>query len=282
MRPALPGFACLALACGCAAAQPRSETPSPAPAPALAPSVPSAPPPAEIAQMLGEISAARLSATVARLAAFGTRHTLSDPESPTRGIGAARRHIEAEMEHVGPPLQVTMESHRLTPDGRRIPREVELVNVVAVLPGALPEAAGRRYYVVGHYDSRASDALDATSDAPGANDDASGAAVVLELARVMARHRYDATLVFLATAGEEQGLLGARKHVETARAEKIDIRGVLNNDIVGDPSPSPPADRRRIRVFSEGGLEDAGPSRELARFVAGVAAWHGLPVQPML
>src|SRR5262249_55871340 len=107
-------------------------------------------------------------------------------------------------------------------------------------------------------------------------------AVVLELARVMARHRYDATLVFLATAGEEQGLLGARKHVETARAEKIDIRGVLNNDIVGDPSPSPPADRRRARVFSGGGVADAAPWRGLARFIAGIAVWHGLPVQPQL
>src|SRR5262245_61651658 len=129
MRTAPLRFVGFALACGCAAASPRSETPSPAPAPAMASPISPAGPRSEVAAMLGEISPERLTDTVKRLAAFGTRHTLSDPESPTRGIGAARRFIAAEMERAGPPLRVSMESHHLTPDGRRIPREVELVNV---------------------------------------------------------------------------------------------------------------------------------------------------------
>jgi Zn-dependent M28 family amino/carboxypeptidase len=250
---------------------------------------------AEIDALLAGVSPERLDATVRRLAAFGTRHTLSRTDSDDRGIGAARRWIKAELEKV-PGLEVSFDSH-LVPPGPRVPRETEVVNVVAVLRGARPEAAGRLYAVAGHYDSRGSDVMDAEVDAPGANDDASGVAVVMELARVLSARRFDATLVFLATAGEEQGLLGAKAHAKAARAAGRDYRALLNLDIVGDPGRQPPGSRR-IRVFSEGippaatpedvkriaslAAENDSPSRQLARYVAETAAVHRTGVEPML
>ncbi len=244
---------------------------------------------------VGAVDAARAIGVVRKLTSFGTRHTLSDTASATRGIGAARRWLKEELER-STALQVSFDAHTLDADGARVPSAIELVNVVAVLPGAMPEARARRYYVVGHFDSRVNDVMDATSDAPGANDDASGVAVVLEAARVMASHRYDATLVFLATAGEEQGLYGAKLHAKAARAASLDVRAVLNDDIVGDPSgPSGARHTGAIRLFSEGipaaadvaeirklAAESDSPSRELARYVADVAAQHALAVQPTL
>jgi Zn-dependent M28 family amino/carboxypeptidase len=235
---------------------------------------------------------------VATLAGFGTRHTLSDTKSPTRGIGAARAWIAAELGRV-PGVQVALEAHVVPADGKRIPRETEIVDVVGVLPGAMPAAAGRRYYVVAHYDSRAADVMDAARDAPGANDDASGVAVVLELARVLAGQKLDATVVFLATAGEEQGLHGARAHARAAKEQHLDVRAVLNDDIVGDPSdPRGGRHDRAIRVFSGGippgatpeeiaeirklGAESDSPSRELARFVADVAREEHTEMEPRL
>lgn len=265
--------------------------------------VPQGPPPAQIEEMLREIDAERLRESVDALAAFGTRHTFSETESDVRGIGAARRWLRDRLAESaagagGERMTVELESHRVPPDGRRVPRPVEVVNVVAVLPGAMPEARDRRYYVVAHYDSRASDPLDAGSDAPGANDDASGTAVVLELARVMAPRSWDSTLVFLATAGEEQGLLGARAHAERAVREGWDVRAVLSNDIVGDPTaPSGHRYPERVRVFSEAlpadlsperlaelrrlGAENDSPSRELARYASRVAAHQRTGVRPM-
>ena len=281
---------------------------SPMPAAAPVSAVPTTPPPPEVAAMLAEVSPQHLQATLTQLVGFGTRHTLSDFTSETRGIGAARRWIRAEMERgaqasgrvEGRAMRVDFDVHVLPPDGKRIDREVEVVNVVAVLPGQLPVARERRYYVVGHYDSRVGDVMDRESDAPGANDDGSGTALVIELARVMARYEFDATLVFLATAGEEQGLLGARGHAEAARRAGLQISGVLSNDIVGDPGdPRGGADHRaQIRVFSEGlpvplgdkelaqarqvsALGEA-PSRQLARYVGEVAARQGLAVRPVL
>jgi Zn-dependent M28 family amino/carboxypeptidase len=234
--------------------------------------VPASPPPPEVTAILRDIDGGRMKADVARLAAFGTRHTLSDTVSETRGIGAARRWLEGELRRAGGgALQVALESHVVHPDGKRVPHDVDVVDVVATLPGASP----RRVYVVGHYDSRCTDAMDAACDAPGANDDASGVAVLLELARVLSRHRFDATVVLLATAGEEQGLLGAKEHAATLGG--VEVRGVLNDDIVGDPAGGDP---RVVRVFSKG--DDAAPSRQLARFVAETAAWEKLDVAPEL
>lgn len=265
--------------------------------------VPQGPPPAQVEEVLREVDAERLRESVDTLAGFGTRHTFSETESDVRGIGAARRWIRDRLEEAaagagGERMTVELESHRIEPDGRRVTRPVEVVNVVAVLPGAMAESRDRRYYVVGHYDSRASDPFDAESDAPGANDDASGTAVVLELARVMAPRTWDSTLVFLATAGEEQGLLGARAHAGRAASRGWDVRGVLSNDIVGDPTaPSGHDYRERVRVFSEAlpaelpperlaevrrlGAENDSPSRELARFASRVAARHRTGVRPM-
>ncbi len=234
---------------------------------------------------------------VETLAAFGTRHTLSDIASPTRGIGAARKWIFAELQRAaaGSSMHVELEPHVQPADGQRVPHDADIEDVVAVFPGAMPEAAARRYYVVGHYDSRTTDVMDTTSDAPGANDDASGVAVVLELARAMAGQRFDATLVFMATAGEEQGLYGAKLHAHAAKDAGLDVRAVLNDDIVGDPSGGGAG---TIRVFSEGlpmaatggkvdeirrlAAENDSPSRELARFVAEVAQAAHTALQPRL
>ncbi|MFG0331526.1 MAG: M20/M25/M40 family metallo-hydrolase [Phycisphaerales bacterium] len=267
------------------------------------------PPTEAIAGLLDEVSEENLHHIVSSLAAFGTRHTLSDTESDERGIGAARRWIFAEFERYaadsgrsdeGPEaIQVYFDSYDYGPDRRRVDRPIEVVNVVMEVPGVMPEARTRRYYIIGHYDSRASSAMDIESHAPGANDDASGVAATMELARVMSRLQFDATLVFMATAGEEQGLLGARLHADRAAKEGLDIRAVLSNDIIGDPTaPSGARHDTRVRVFSEGvprradaselarlrslaGEHDSS-SRQLARYIAEIAEWHELPVRPML
>jgi hypothetical protein len=217
-----------------------------------------------------------MKADVVRLAAFGTRHTLSDTTSETRGIGAARRWLEAELRRGGgPAMQVSLEPHTVHADGKRVPRDVDVVDVVATLPGASAAARARRYYVVAHLDSRRTDVMDATGDAPGANDDGSGIAVLLELARVLGPRHLDATVVLLATSGEEQGLLGAKEHV--AALAGADVRAVLNDDIVGDPARGDP---HVLRVFSKG--DDDSPARELARFVGDTAAWEHLELTPRL
>ncbi len=188
--------------------------------------------------------------------------------SARRGAGSRRRWTARPPRRNGranEAMAVSFDSHRVEPDGKRVTRAIDVVNVVAVLPGTSPQAAARRYYVIGHYDSRRTDPLDEKGDSPGANDDASGTAVVIELARVLAKRRLDSTVVFMATAGEEQGLLGAKAHAAAARAAGADIRGVLNNDIVGDPTaPSGAVHRGRVRLFSEaaaGGPATGGAGR---------------------
>jgi hypothetical protein len=282
---------------GCASGRAASDSPA----------RPDAPPPRAVEQMLAAVDPALSIGYVESLAAFGTRHTLSETESNTRGVGAAWRWIGAEFERMdyegeqagGSGLIVMFDEHMLEPDGRRIPRPTKIVNVVAVLPGSMPEARDRHYYLIGHYDSRVSDALDGDSDAPGANDDASGVAVVMEAARIMAQHSFDATIVFMATAAEEQGLFGARAHAEEAKSRGVDIRAVLSNDIVGDPTgPGGREARGLVRIFSEGlpaareesdaariralGGENDSASRNLARYIAEVGAWHETDVTPML
>lgn len=259
---------------------------------------PAAPPPAALpvpelpAAMGRSISAERLSADVATLASFGTRHTLSAEQDPRRGIGAARQWIFDQFVAVGCKA-VAFDAHTV-PKGPRLPDGATVVNVMAVVGGTDPAQTDRLYYVVGHYDSRNADAMDAVREAPGANDNASGAALVLELARAVAAHPLPATVVFLATAGEEQGLVGARRHAEEAASKGAKILAVLNSDIVGDPSPRG-GDRAVVRVFSEAlpktlgvealaalraaGAETDGPSRQLARFVDDVARLHSMDVR---
>jgi hypothetical protein len=237
-----------------------------------------------VAKIVAAISEDRLIASVRTLAAFGTRHTLSTADAPDCGIGAARQWIADELRRASPRLDVAFDTYAVEPQGERIPRAVELRNVVAILPGRTP----RRIYVTGHYDSVArvppapgQDGLgrfdwgDGDLPAPGADDDASGTAVVVELARVLAQSgvTFDATFVFVAFAGEEEGLVGSTLHAAKAAAEGWRIDAVLNNDIVGGARGGRgTADTSRVRVFSEG-PEDA-PSRQLARHVRRQAALY--------
>lgn len=244
-----------------------------------------------VESILAEISAERIEATIRTLAGFGTRHTLSDPENPTRGIGAARRWIKGELDGYakdsGGRLVVEEDSFIQEPVPR-VPKPTRLVNLVATLPGDQPASRDRWLVVSGHYDSIPRPLSDAEGDAPGANDDASGTAISMELARVMSKHHFDATLVFLAVPGEEQGLLGAAHWAEKAKAERRNIEAMLTDDIVGNThGGNGVRDNRRIRVFSEGvaateteaqarvrrtvGGENDGPSRQLARYIKEVA-----------
>jgi peptidase M28-like protein len=245
----------------------------------------------KIAKLVASVSETRLRQIVEKLAGFETRHTLSDTTSPTRGIGAARQWIFDELRRSSPRLQVTFDSYQLAQQGR-ITRPVELRNVMAVLPGK----SMRRIYVTGHYDTvnigtagqitsntreagqQAPDPqLRADQDynvpAPGADDNASGTALTIELARVFAESGvdFDATLVFMLWAGEEQGLIGARAHAQRMAAEKVAIDANFNNDIVGGSrGGNGIVDAESVRVYSEG-PEDS-MSRALARFVERTAA----------
>jgi hypothetical protein len=211
---------------------------------------------AKVSALVGEISATRIQRRIEALAAFQTRHTLSETESDTRGIGAARRWIKRELEDcskaAGGRLAVTFHDH-LEPAGPRMPRAASIVNVVATLPGTDLAARERIFVVGGHYDSRASDALDASGRAPGANDDASGVAAVMEMACVMARREFDATLVFIAFAGEEQGLLGSTAWAEQAGRDGLRVEGMITNDIIGSPvGDDGQRNDRQVRLFADG------------------------------
>ena len=227
-----------------------------------------------IQEILGEVDPDRLQAIVERLVSFGSRSTLSSTDHPTWGIGAAREWIREEMASYSPRLQVSFDSYVVEPQGR-ITRTTDLRNVMAILPGRSP----RRIYVTGHYDSvvygdQGVEVPEAPTDdpldgyAPGANDDASGTALLMELARIFAQSglEFDATLVFMAIAGEEQGLVGAGLHAERVAAEGMEITAVFNNDMVGNGTGGNGLqDTRTVRVFSEGPEDSL--SRQLARYI---------------
>lgn len=243
----------------------------------------------QIASILKDVSAEQIRRNIAKLVSFGNRNTLSaaDPASLQKGfgIGAAREWIRSEFERYsrdcGGCLSV-MEDRFTAPPADRIPKPTEIVNVYAVLKGTDLEAAKRIFLVTGHYDSRNSDTLNVTDLAPGANDDASGTAVSLECARVLSKRSFPATIIFLAVAGEEQGLTGARHFAQMAKQEGWKIEAVLNNDIVGG-NRSREQDPTIVRVFSEGipiaakeaelrliratGSENDSASRQLARYI---------------
>jgi hypothetical protein len=211
---------------------------------------------AQIDQIVKEISPARIEGYINKLVSFRTRHTMSDTVSETEGIGAARRWIKSELERCGAAqggrLQVAFDSH-VTPVSARISRPTEIVNVVATLPGTQPASVDRMYVVSGHYDSRNTDIMDAKGDAPGANDDASGTAAVMEMACVMARYKFDATLVFMTVAAEEQGLLGAAHWAEQAKQKNLNIAGMFTNDIIGSSHDEHgKIDDTQVRLFAEG------------------------------
>lgn len=236
-----------------------------------------------------QVSAARLKQDVAKLVSFGTRHTLSETKSDTHGIGAARRWIKAEFDKIslecGGCLEVVYQRKTFSGE-KRIPHPTEVVNVVAIQRGKIDP---NRYIVMsGDIDSRVSDPLNFTDDSPGANDNASGVAGVIETARVLSKYKFDGTVVYAALSGEEQGLFGGKIMAEIAKQEKWRVEGVINNDMIGNIAGiNGVINNTTARVFSEGvryvetaeearrrrftGGEVDSPSRNLARYIDKVA-----------
>jgi Peptidase family M28 len=240
-----------------------------------------------VVRMVQEIDAGNIERTIRKLVSFGTRNTLSTQEDPNRGIGAARDWLYSEFlkvaENSGGRMTVEKQAYEQQ-KALRVPTPTTITNVVATLRGIQPESEDRVYVVSGHYDSMCGSPTDGTCDAPGANDDASGTAAVLEMARVMARYKFDATIVFVAVAGEEQGLLGSTYFAEQAKQKGTNVEAMFTNDIVGNTlGGNGVRDPRTVRVFSEGvpsnetpeeatvrrsvGGENDSASRQLARFV---------------
>lgn len=242
----------------------------------------------EIRKMVDEISTENIRATVAKLVSFHTRHNLSVQELPGRGIGAAWTWIKSEMDKSIPAsggrLSVVYDEYTVGGEGQRIKTETRLRNVVGILRGTDPED-DRRILISAHLDSRAALDADNTSFAPGANDDGSGVAAVLELVRIMSARKFPCTLVFLCVSGEEHGLYGARHAASKAKDEGWNIIAMLNNDMIGNSGSSETLlnDNMRVRVFSEGipaaeteqmaavrrytAGENDSRSRQLARYI---------------
>lgn len=211
----------------------------------------------DIKKMVDEISRDNIEKSVRTLVSFHTRHNLSMQDDPGKGIGAAWNWIKSEMEKSIPAsggrLEVRFEDYTAGGEGQRITKEVKLKNVVATLKGTDP-SDDRIIIISAHLDSRAAGDNDATSQAPGANDDGSGIAAILELVRIMSAHKFPATIVFIAVSGEEHGLYGAKHMAAKARQEKWNIIAMLNNDMIGNSGSSETLlnDNMRVRVFSEG------------------------------
>ena len=294
---------------------PKQAPPPPRPATAAAAELAGMPAPlpdrpdAAIAKLLQQVSPARVQATIEKLVGFGTRITTGPADADTvakgRGIGAARQWIQSEFQRYsdacGGCLEVKTDVFTEQP-ASRIPQPTELWNVYAVMKGADPEAAKHIVLVTGHYDSipSAKDWPNFGADAPGANDDASGTAVSLECARVLSQAKFPGTIIFLAVAGEEQGLNGSRHFARMAKDAGWLIDAALNNDIVGGDK-TPGQDTAVVRVFSEAipqpdlkderavamirnlGAESDSASRQLARYIrASAATYLGDTFQPML
>ena len=242
----------------------------------------------EIEQMVKEVSPDSLQLYIKTLVGLGTRNTLSTQSNKTRGIGAARNWVLSKFQSMQQQaegrLTAFIDTTTLPPDGRRVDRNVLLGNVVATLKGTDPNDS-RIFIISGHLDNMRSSPTDSIGDAPGADDDGSGTAGVIECARVMSKHSFPATIIFVTVSGEEQGLLGAAFMSEKAKKENWNIEAVLNNDIMGSNNSNETniTDNTKIRVFSEGlpafeteknavnirtlGLENDGKARQLARYV---------------
>ena len=242
----------------------------------------------DIEKMVKEVSPDSLQAYIKTMVAFGTRNTLSTQTDPNRGIGAARNWVLKKFnefaKHSGGRLSAFIDTTTLQPDGKRIDVPVLLGNVVATLKGT--DANDKRLFIIsGHLDNMRTSPTDRLGDAPGANDDGSGTAAVMECARIMSRHNFPATIIFVAVSGEEQGLLGSAFMSEKAKKENWNIEAVLNNDIMGSNNSNETniINNTKVRVFSEGltgfetdkaaanirslGLENDGKARQLARYV---------------
>ena len=241
-----------------------------------------------IEKMVGEVNRDSLRSYIIQMVSYGTRNTLSTQTDLKRGIGAARNWVLSRFneyaKNSGGRMQVFIDTVTLGPDGRRVDRKIVLGNVVARLKGT-DENDNRIFIISGHLDNMRTSVMDSVGDAPGANDDASGVAAVLECARIMSRYSFPATIIFVAVSGEEQGLLGANYMAEKAKKENWNIEAVLNNDIMGSNNSSETLNinNNKLRVFSEAfsvmdtgrtalnirnlGLENDGKARQLARYI---------------
>jgi hypothetical protein len=241
----------------------------------------------QIEKMVSEISKDSLESYIRKMVSFGTRNTLSTQKDPRRGIGAARNWVLGRFNEFakasGGRMTAMIDTVTLQ-KSRRVDTVTVLGNVVATLKGTDP-ADDRIFLVSGHLDNMRSNVMDRTGDAPGANDDASGVAAVIESARIMSKYSFPATIIFIAVSGEEQGLLGAEFMAEKARKQNWNIEAVFNNDIIGSNNSSETniISNTKIRVFSEAfsikdtgraaltirslGLENDGKTRQLARYV---------------
>ena len=242
----------------------------------------------DIQKMVTGVSPDSLKSYITKLVSFGTRSTLSDIKSKTKGIGAARNWVVSKFEQFAKEsngrLTAYLDTTTIKADGRRVDQAILLGNAVAVLKGT--DASDKRVFVVsGHLDSRVTDVMNRTSDAPGANDDGSGVAGVIEAVRIMSRYAFSSTIIFVAVSGEEQSLLGSGFMAAKAKKEGWNIEAMLNNDMIGSNNSSETLiiDNTKLRVFSEGlpgyeldksvkgirqfGLENDGKSRQLARYV---------------
>lgn len=242
----------------------------------------------EIEQMAKEVSADSLQSYINTLVSFGTRNTLSIQTDPKKGIGAARNWVLKKFnqfaKNADGRLTAIIDTTTIPANGKRVDIPVLLGNVMATLKGTDPNDK-RIFIISGHLDTRRTDVADRTGDAPGANDDGSGTAAVIECARVMSRHAFPATIIFVAVSGEEQGLLGSTFMANKAKKENWKVEGVFNNDIIGSNNSNETniINNTKVRVFSEGipvdatekdiariralGLENDSKSRELARYV---------------
>ncbi|MEH3114692.1 M28 family metallopeptidase [Pedobacter terrae] len=242
----------------------------------------------DIDKMVKAVNPDSLKSYISKMVSFGTRNTLSDIKSNTKGIGAARNWVVNKFnqfaKHSDGRLTAYLDTITFKPDGKRVDKPTLLGNAVAILKGT--DTNDKRVYVVsGHLDSRVTDVMNRTSDAPGANDDGSGVAGVIEAARIMSQYKFPATIVFVAVSGEEQSLLGSGFMAAKAKKENWNVDAMLNNDMIGSNNSSETQiiDNTRLRVFSEGlpsfdldknsksirqfGLENDGKSRQLARYV---------------
>jgi len=242
----------------------------------------------EIAEMVSDVSPDSLQFYINTLVAFGTRNTLSTQTDSKRGIGAARNWVLKKFNEFAKGsngrLSAMIDTTTIQANGKRVDKPVVLGNVVATLKGTDPNDS-RIFIISGHLDSRRSDVMDVVGDAPGADDDGSGTSAVIECARVMSKHSFPATIIFVAVSGEEQGLLGSTFMANKAKKENWNIEGVFNNDIIGSNNSNETdiINNTKVRVFSEGipmyeteknikrimalGLENDSKSRQLARYI---------------
>lgn len=253
-------------------------------------------------EIIEEVSAKRIEKDIQKLVSFGTRHTLSDTISQTRGIGAARRWIHSEFQNIssecGNCLEVKYHKGLATAEGnRRIPEDTWIVNVMAIKRGT--KYPNRYIIMSGDIDSRVSDPLDGTSDSPGANDNASGMAGVIEAARVLSKYDFPTSIIFLGLSGEEQGLFGGKFLAADAKKDGWNIVGVINNDMIGNikgidgvidnmsfrifSEPNPPKQDEQKHIWNRfyGGEVD-GPSRQLARYIHNMTKTYLPQMNPIM